>query len=842
MLNRSETIQVSTSYKSNILLAACIGILLLSLYGTLQANWYSQSFWSDNEIRDHFNIVAIALFFFYALLFFSGITFFAILSIPFFCYVGIVGIGPVAAVLWMWACAIAIGSYVAKLVGVDINTKSCLRFAAIGFAMIGIIISILAHFKCNFPSVYCFLFSALGIFAALQIIAKRQLRLPSFRLLSPQKRSIPEILLASLTMLGLTLILIVTTLPDFGHDALSMHLNIPARMLENAKWNFDVTQYVWAVMPFGGDWLYIPPYFFAGEQGVKLLNSSFILATGLACYKLLVPKIRPSFAYAVPALLFTLPLTYLEIGSTFIEAPLTFFFLFCLIEVLSPYQNKRGSWILFGIIAGYTCSIKLTGVLIIPFIFMGALSRSHQRQFEAISFSRLFSAILVFSIFSLPTYLVAFLKTGNPVFPFFNSFFQSPFFPITGDFTNALFKIDLTFASYWNMSIHSKSFGEFETDGAIGVTMVFLPILSILAAMFYRRWWTMAALCAIFAYIFAVFHNQAYLRYAFPIFPWILLSGIWALSTISFASFFATLSIFVLCAIHIFCFPTSTWILQHVDLFSMWKPSAQIEMKRQLKPELIAADIVNKMSVGEPKRILVLGLDPIYSQLPGDAIADSWHSWSYLSVANKDKDLISSIQRTESDIIIHTIKRGYPRESEIMEITNELFRINDVRVGLIKPELIFTKERLQGTDLGSDQGLHWQSSGAVFSADGVEVNIEHPIIQQVILDFSKQDIEPVRRARFIQPTPIEKKISHKVLLSMRASCPIGQLFRSQINWSDTKNAFISTDIQIHECSPLGVDIQRTLTIPENAANAMVYGTSYDARVVKIHRISLRTTP
>lgn len=842
MLTISENKTNGNDLKGWILLTFGIFLLAVATYGTIKAEWWNQPVWTQASQRDHFAIFLAIIFCLYFLALRLRISFFTLLFFPITLYVGMAGLGPIITLIWLWTCASLIGAYIAKLIGTISPSILSFRNAGLGFAAIGFIISCIAHFPINIPSLYFTLFSILSIAAAWQLSLKDQLNLNGFNFFKRSKRPLTENILTSVVLLGITLIIAVTIIPDVGHDALAMHLNIPVRMLDTRLWRFDVTEYVWAVMPFGADWLYVPAYFLAGEQGVRLLNSSFLLAIALASYQLLVGRIGSILALVAPALLLSLPLSYLEIGTTFIEAPLTFFFLLVLIELINADHQKRETWVALGILAGYACSIKLVGILILPFLLTGALLRTHSSKFDRRTIVSIAIGIFVFLIFSLPPYLTAFIKTGNPVFPFFNTIFQSPYFAINGgDFTNPLYKRDIGFKIFWDMTINSKNFGEFGASGAIGIAFIILTPISILAAFLNRRWWIFACICSAITYIALIFHNQPYLRYAFPVLPWLLIIGTWAMSKFPQKEITATLLLLFLCAINIARFPVGYWPFQQFSYDLLWDRKASTKYIFQNKPHIVVGNILSNMSEYKDKKILLLGLDPTYNSFPDQTIADSWHSWTFFKSYSKEKDLLNSLENSEAEIIVHAIGRGYPHEAELIKITDEQFLLGDIRVGLVNPELIYTKELLKGADLRIDRGDSWHLNGATIQPNGIRVNVETPIVQQISLRSDNESFIQLKQPRFIHislPSDTKKK---RMLLEMAVSCSEGQLFRSQINWKDTNGKFISPDIQVHVCNSNSIVIKRTLLPPKNAEFAEVYGGSHDTRFIIINKISLRTS-
>lgn len=802
-----------------------------ALGATYSAGWWDRPVWLQASGRDHFTVMTVVAYLLYLLLTRLGWSIPALLGLPLALYAGAVGLGPLTAVVWFWCCATCIGAYLtatSRQGGATLTDPLwSMRHAAVGFAVCGALIATLAHYPVCSPLVFLVLFSALAI-AATRVLQRQGINLLPAKPSLTKRYSWNDSLLTAMLLLGVTMVVMVTLLPDVGHDALSFHLNVPARMLASGLWRFDVTEYVWAVMPFGADWLYVPPYFLGGEQAARLMNSSFLLGLSYAAYRMLTGVLETCklAALALPSILLTLPLAMLEVGSAYIEAPLAFFFMLALTEIAgekSASAQPTGRWIVLGVLAGYICAIKLPGVLLIPLLGLLALWRAYEGKFERYRWSSLLVGFGVFLLFSVPTYLVAWYKTGNPVFPFFNSLFKSPFFDTQTSFTNPLFVKAIGLSTIWDMSIHSCNFGEFSADGALGIAfLIFIP-LSLIAAFWRRQLFVLWINLAALVYVGLCFHNQAYLRYAFPALPWLLCTGVWALSSLlSSRPAVLTLVVLLLSVINLTRFPVVYWPFQAFRLELLWSHTARDEFFSGSKPQAIAGDMLSQMTDYKNEKVLILDatsdVDPTYNHFPTGTIAASWHSWPYYASSISDEHLAASIARSGASVIVYPVGRGYRFEQEARNLSDDIFRIKDIHVAKVKQTEInkqFQYELIKNPDF-VDGTQAWISNDTQFHNGRFSASVSAPVTQAV--DVRSIDV---------------------VLLSLRVSCSAGQRFRSQINWNDGTGKMISTDIQVHPCQPDGT-VSRILLKPAGATTAIVYGGSHDEYPVTIEQISLRT--
>lgn len=825
--------------------------MLLAIYGVIHSGWWSQVIWVTPFNREGFVYLCLLCFAAYFLALKLKAWSLPLLLFPLAFFIGITGFAPVVAVVWFWACAFLVGAGITFSVTDNQFRIFTLSNAAVGFAAMGTIVGLLAHLPINVPVMYLGLFSTLAALGAFRCLRGGRFRVPVWPTFTFVKRPVSECIMGALALLGATLVLVVTMAPAMGYDALAYHLTIPAKMLELGFWRFDVTLYIWSVMPFGGDWLFVPPYFLGGESAARLVNSSFLLATAYAAYQLLLPRLGRAMALSAPALLLTWPISLLEVGSTFVEAPLAFFFMMSLNELVGTNRQKGGRWMVLGIIAGYGCSIKLLGALILPFLLAGAILRSLQGRFERMRVPALCLGVLCFLIVCIPPYLVAFLKTGNPLFPFFNSIFRSPYFMVGSvfqngsDFANPFYVRPLQFRTFWDMTINSMPYGEFQATGVLGIALIVLVPLSALAAIFARRWWVLACIASVFAYGILVFHNQAYLRYIFPALPWLFVAAAFALSQLPRPAWTATGLVALLCLVSLARFPVGHWAFAQFDAKLLWDRSIGERMLLRNKPEVVVGEIMSKLAEYRGKRILLLGVDPIYSAYPDGTIADAWHSWSFFQSKLGDKTILTSVARSGAEVIVYSVGRGFAGEAELAKNSTEEFRVGDVRIARLNPDVrfahsLFARERVLDPDVGAQHGGRWQLNGAEVVADGISARLDTAIAQAV--DFKPPAVatEPNKIKFFAKPLLPVAPVLEPVLLEMSVSCPEGQTFRSQVNWHDVTGKFLAADLEVHACQKEQTEVRRILYKPQDAVSGIVYGSSHDQRPVIIKKISLRT--
>ena len=334
----------------------------------------------------------------------------------------------------------------------------------------------------------------------------------------------------ALLMTMVVLHLFVVAKPETGYDALAMHLQIPMLMAEAHRWPFDVTRYVWAVMPIGADWTFTVAYFMGGEGAARLLNFSFAVLACILLFELIRLHARRDVALASVCLVASTPLAFLETSTLYVENLWVAFLLGTLLLALDYLRTcSKRTLVALAFLAAGAMQCKVIGVIwlapLMAFIGWRVWRRRSYRGFAAREVWLLAAAVVI----AAWPYVNAWLRTRNPVFPFMNALFRSPLFDTATSFNNPLYNAPLRPWSLYEMVWSSGRYIE-GYNGATGFHWLLLFPLILLA--FTRRrplaHWLCLALAAIV--FVGVYSQQSYLRYLMPVFALIAVLGGWALA------------------------------------------------------------------------------------------------------------------------------------------------------------------------------------------------------------------------------------------------------------------------------------------------------------------------
>ena len=416
---------------------------------------------------------------------------------------------PLFVVLWFVLSAVLLGRWLLRAVG----AKGChgIAYFLVGAGVYGFIVGLLAHWPINYPIPY-------AVILALPLVLGRRILLRGATLGKRRlKRSRQANWLDAAIAAVLLLHFVVALMPELGFDALWMHLFVPSQMANRHKWGFDVTTYVWAVTPMLGDWIFSIGYLIGGETASRLINTSFILVLVWQTRELALWMGSSQYGARWTMLIFlTTPLTFAVSTTMFIEPIWAGFVLvgtFAILKACFASRRSNTNLKLAGILLGCALAAKAVTFTILPTLFIIFIFRYRtwlQRRWVPASII----SMVAFLTFGAVPYTRAWLITGNPVFPFFNGIFHSPFWH-QQNFTQPAFGTGVTWDLLYQVTFHTEKYAE-AIAGAAGFQWLLLLLPTVALVFASRQWRGAIVLFVGVVSIVLAFRSTAYIRYVFP--------------------------------------------------------------------------------------------------------------------------------------------------------------------------------------------------------------------------------------------------------------------------------------------------------------------------------------
>ena len=353
--------------------------------------------------------------------------------------------------------------------------------------------------------------------------------------LAPRSMTRGEHLWLAVLIVLAVLHLIVAAKPDVGYDAATVHLRLPMLMEQHQRWIQDVSRYVWAVMPLGADYSYATAYLLSGETAVRLLNLCYgATACGLA-YLLARRYADRVLALACVAMIASAPLAFLETGTLYIENLWLAYLLGVLLTAFRVFESSAPEDALACafMAAGAMQTKAIAVVWLAPLLLVLGVACLRKQRLPRLTRGDVATLTLAIVLAAWP-YLNAWVRTGNPLFPFMNAVFRSPLFYTDTSFANELYMAPFGALSLYDVLIRSGRYIE-GVDGAAGLHLFLLVALAVWGCTRWRmrtaaQWWCLALALFFFA---VVFSQQSYLRYLLPSLVLIAIVGTWAFADLA---------------------------------------------------------------------------------------------------------------------------------------------------------------------------------------------------------------------------------------------------------------------------------------------------------------------
>jgi hypothetical protein len=716
-----------------------------------------------------------------------------------------------------------LGRYIVTALHLKVDTSKWLASFLVGAGVYGTAVGLLAHFSVNYSGLYASAL-ALPIILNWYVLVEES---KSFWVWLTLKYS-PESKVFCLDVVITTIALIyfvVALMPEVGHDALAMHLFIPAHLALRHQWGFDVSTYVWAVMPMLGDWLFSIGYMLAGETAARLINVGFIFILGWLVRDLVLWAGGSIIGARWAILIFiSTPLSFTESSSLFIEPIWAAFVVSSILAMLkscSIHGNPKYDLPLAGILLGCSAASKAVTLSLLP-VFIMILIWQYKVWNRKIGFQSLLIGIGLFMAIGLIPYLTAWWLTDNPVFPFFNKLFRSPFF-LHENFENAsVFGKGVSWDILYHATFHSEKYLEAKA-GASGFQWLLLFVPTTIALVVARHRKGIALLLVGALIIVFVFQSVSYFRFVFPAFAILTAAMGIALCTTFPAHTLIKKGWYVVAVLTV----TLNLLFLNVGaqygdfpLKSVGDASSRENYLLRRLPIRNAVELVNRINV-ERTPVAVFS-HPLTAGLSADAIYPNWYNYEFqreVLSANTAQDFVDMLLRHRINFVIldSNWNGGKGKGNIIKEVTENISEFGSISVRRINSDYKYMTELLINPGFTSIEG--WSFAPGVKNEANIGVNVS-------VTSFATQ-------VTVVSP-------GRHYLNSVVARCAKENTFgRIQINWLDSKGEFINTDIKTFECSPEWTDHTMEVTAPVSAYNAVVYTAGHTSTPLEFKINSLR---
>jgi hypothetical protein len=419
--------------------------------------------------------------------------------------------------------------------------------------------------------------------------------------------------------------------PETSADGLAMHLAVPANIAAHHAMTYQPDLFLWSVMPMGADFSYAIVYLLGGEPAVSLFNFALLLSIAALVYSANRRWLPRAAAFVVTALFASTPLVHLVTGSLFIENFVAAMILGMLAALWRFRETGRRN-LLFAAaaLAGAAAAAKLGAcvfaLLAVPFAVAEA-----RRQWKHLGARPAVTAALAMALLvavAAPPYLIAYAKTGNPVFPFLNKKLPSPVLEHGLDFRDSRYHKPLAWNTPFNLTFHTSDYFEAQ-NGAFGfqyLLLIPLALVALLAAPHYAASAAATVALAAGAIIMATQPNARYVYAALPLFAisfGALLARFAAQQRWMTRALLAAAVIFI--GLNVYFEAASGWYHKHFYSLSLFRPNGRDLYLRETAP---MRDVTQRFRRAQPQAPVLLVTENDLTDA-GDRVYEyEWHQYA----------------------------------------------------------------------------------------------------------------------------------------------------------------------------------------------------------------------
>lgn len=733
-------------------------------------------------------------------------------------------LGAIALVAWFAASCVLLGRLVLRR-WPQVGDVECALVGMVGY---GTIVGLLVAWPVNYAGVYALLLALPPLLARAEAAALAA----RVRAWFAAERSagavgwLEEGVGAAIAAVVLVHML-VAAMPESGHDALVSHLMMPARIAFRGVWEFDVTAHAWAVMPALGDWLYTVGCVLAGESGARFVNVACVLLLGRVVFDAARWLGGTHVAALAAVLLFlTTPLALTETSSLFIEGVWSCCVVGAAMAVLRAVAGgtseamRSCQLVVAGVLAGGGMAAKMVTMLALP--WLGLLLLVRWRTWWSRQRPAMVAAVLAFAVVGCQPYVRALWLTGNPVFPFFNARFRSPYYPHENFVAPAIFDHGVTWDVLYRMTFDSGRYLE-ALPGAAGFQWLLLVVPAVLgfAALRHRRALALAGFAT--GTLWLVFVQTAYLRYVFPTFAIAsALAGAALAGALprSRAALLLAASAVVTVVLNLVCFSTGGYS-HHVSLRALVDRRAMDRYFAERQPLRAAIRLVNEQNRGMAP-VALFG-PAMAADLHADVLTPNWYNPNFANAVREATtpealgELLAS-RRVRHLLLAASWQDEVSREL-VRAVSNEVQAVGDVSVRVLDERFRFRRELLRSGRFEDLAAWEIAPEARVEPGRGVVVHVSAPAVQRVEVVAGREYRVQAQVQRVDPMTPTNARL--------------------QVNWLGADGRIVHTDIQVFACQAEASTPSMDVVAPPDAAAALVYAAGYSKTPVLFAGLSFR---
>ena len=440
-------------------------------------------------------------------------------------------------------------------------------------------------------------------------------------------------------------------MPETSADGLAMHLAIPMNIAAHHRMTFEPSRYLWSVMPMGADWLYSIVFLLGGEYAARILNFAMLLVMVALMYRATRRWVTPAAGFLLAASLAATPVVQFVTGSLFVENFLVALVLGLMTAIWHFSETGDRRFLYLAMVAGGTAMSTKYGALVflvlaLPFAIAEIVR--HWKKLGPRPAAVCALSLLLLLATALPTYVIAYEKTGNPIFPFLNPKIHSPLLNPSVLIQDARFHIPVDWNALYTLTFHTSKAYEGQ-DGSFGFQYLVVVPLALFGLVVARRSPAQAAAVLALGGGVIIMQSTPNVRYLYTAMPLLLIAFAavlgWMSSHQRWMYRVLIVYLFACTAFDTYFIPASSYY--HKD-FCLRAPFSRTERDRYRDEASPIRNVIAYYNQNHPNSAVLLTSSTSIAGLTGDVYMNNWHQFpivEQLRAAHTPFDMFSLMQR-----------------------------------------------------------------------------------------------------------------------------------------------------------------------------------------------------
>lgn len=418
-------------------------------------------------------------------------------------------------------------------------------------------------------------------------------------------------------------------LPTAQADDLSYHLALPWQLQELGYYRMDVASSFWAVSPWASDVIHAVAQLLGGEEARGAVNGMWLLLACTLIWRLCRQlQLPPVLGWLAVASYGSLPLTASMLAGMQTETASVAATLGLAVVIADSRTCSGRRLCLIAVLAGLLLAIKTSNAFILLPMGLWLLVQTRTR----LPWASLLAAASLGLFVAASSYLYAWVLTGNPVLPFLNGIFKSPYF-IQENWMHSVWLTGVDWRTPWTLMFDTSRYLTGK-DGAAGMSLIVIMVGTILALR--QRQSRALALVGLGTFVL-VFWQIQYLRYVHPALALLIPAAIAGFHSLALRR--ETIVVVSIATAFNVLFLTCGYWQVHNGMLWTYLTKGRYEALHAFAPQRLVADTIRNRYRGTRQALFDGTTNTGSAELAGTAYTTAWpdRQMSHLArLADKD--------------------------------------------------------------------------------------------------------------------------------------------------------------------------------------------------------------